>query len=167
MTTLAEDEELRRKLLAAAEEHGAAVVHVAEEDGQPPYAFSVGAWRQLGIPEVIVIGLAPQVAQAVVDTYVDRCRAGERFTPGQLYDGFLQECRVTFERVLDRYYPEWFGHAFLVYRAGTFPALQLVVPTPDGAWPWQPDAPPGFDTWQPLLTASGGPESWTPGVDGP
>jgi hypothetical protein len=41
------------------------------------------------------------------------------------------------------------------------------VPTATGKWPWQADAPPGFGAWQPVLTRSGRPESWTPGADGP
>jgi hypothetical protein len=45
--------------------------------------------------------------------------------------------------------------------------VQLIVATPQGAWPWQADAPAGFADWQPVLTISGNPESWTPGVDGP
>ena len=60
-----------------------------------------------------------------------------------------------------------FGSAFLVYPDGEFPALQIVVATPEGKWPWDADAPEGFAEWQPVLTDSGRPETWTPGADGP
>jgi hypothetical protein len=69
--------------------------------------------------------------------------------------------------VAQGHYPEFFGSALLLYPKGDFPAVQLIVATPQGKWPWQADAPAGFAEWQPVLTVSGDPESWTPGVDGP
>ena len=161
------DEDLRRWLLDTAEEHGAAVIQIDGTEDAAPFAFTVGTWRRCGVPEAVVIGLPPEVAQAVLNTYVAKAGAGERFRPGELYDGFLEGCPVTFERVASQYYPEYFGHAFLVYRTGQFAAVQMVVSAPDGSWPWQEDAPGGFARWQPVLTDSGAPESWTPGVDGP
>ncbi|MCX2732323.1 DUF4262 domain-containing protein [Saccharopolyspora sp. NFXS83] len=168
MVAVAETEEqLRQWLVSTAERQGAAVVHVAADDAGAAYAFSVGAWRRFGKPEVVVIGLPRDVAQAVVDTYVARASAGERFAPGQLYAGFLEGCPVTFERVATRHYPEFLGSAFAVYQGANFPALQLIVSAPDGTFPWQQDAPGGFAEYQPVLTDSGAPERWTPGVDGP
>ena len=43
----------------------------------------------------------------------------------------------------------------------------LGIQGPQGQWPWQPDAPQGFHDHQIILTESGLPESWTPGVTGP
>jgi len=74
---------------------------------------------------------------------------------------------VVAERVARGHYPEFLGSALLLYPNGDFPAVQLIVGTPDGDWPWQASAPAGFARWQPVLTESGAPESWTPGVDGP
>ncbi|MEU6129187.1 DUF4262 domain-containing protein [Saccharopolyspora sp. NPDC047091] len=161
------EEQLRQWLVDTAERHGAAVVHVAEDEGGAAHAFSVGAWRRFGKPEVVVIGLPKDVAQAVVDTYVARVSGGERFSPGQLYAGFLANCPVTFERIAKQHYPEYLGSAFTVYKGADFPAVQLIVAAPDGTFPWQPDAPGGFAEYQPVLTDSGAPERWTPGVDGP
>jgi hypothetical protein len=98
---------------------------------------------------------------------VGKGRGGERFLPGTSYDGFFDGVSVAFEQVAPGFYPEYLGSAFLLYAKGDFPAVQIIVPTPQGHWPWQDTAPPGFDAWQPVLTASGLPESWTPGVDGP
>lgn len=162
------DEALRKWMVNTAEQHGAAVMHVAGDDNGPAYAFSVGSWRRFGKPEVVVIGLPQEVAHSVVNTYVQRVGQGERLQPGQLYEGFLQGCPVTFEKVALQHYPEYLGSAFLVYNGPDFPAVQLIVSSPDGAkFPWQPDAPGGFREYQPVLTDSGLPESWTPGVNGP
>ncbi|WP_277675745.1 DUF4262 domain-containing protein [Saccharopolyspora rectivirgula] len=169
MAAVAEmDENLRKWLVDTADEHGAAVLHVPGDDQRAPFAFSVGAWRRFGKAEVVVLGLPQEVAHTVVNTYVQRVGAGEKFVPGQLYDRFLRDLPVTFEKVAKQHYPEYFGSAFLVYGGDDFPAVQLIVPSPDeGKFPWEQDAPEGFATYQPVLTESGAPESWTPGIDGP
>ncbi len=161
------DERLRKWLVNTAEEHGAAVMHVAGDEHRSSYAFSVGAWRRFGRPEAVAIGLPRDVANTVLNTYVERAGRGERFVSGRLYDHFLEGCPITTERVAKRHYPEFFGSAFLVYGSDDFPALQLIASTPEGAFPWHADAPRGFTEYQPVLTDSGLPESWTPGTDGP
>lgn len=161
------DQQLRRRLLDEAEERGNAVVSVEGDDDGAPYAFSVGAWRRFGVAEAVVVGLPDEMGTVLVNAYVARAGAGERFVPGRCYEDFFEGVPVTVERVAKPHYPEYFGSAFLLYGGDDFPALQLVVPTQQGHWPWAPDAPAGFSAWQPVLTASGLPESWTPGVDGP
>lgn len=162
-----EDRELRDWLVAQAEEFGTAIVEVAGDADGAPYTFTVGAWQELGVDEAVVIGLPEGLGRMLLDTYVQRAARGEEFVPGRIYDDFFDGAPVTLETVAKGHYLEFFGSAFLVYRTGDFPAVQLIVATPDGAWPWQASAPAGFDIWQPVLTESGAPESWTPGVDGP
>ncbi|MGJ7905059.1 DUF4262 domain-containing protein [Actinopolyspora sp. H202] len=165
--TASSTDELRRWLVDTSERYGAAVLHVPEEEDHAPYSFSVGAWRRFGKPELVVIGLPEQVGRSVVETYVARVGRGERFITGRLYEGFLAEQPVTFERVAGMYYPEYLGSAMLVYGDDDFPALQLVLPTPDtGLFPWSEHAPEGFASYQPVLTRSGAPETWRPGHDG-
>ncbi|WP_199440109.1 DUF4262 domain-containing protein [Umezawaea beigongshangensis] len=162
-----QDQELRAWLLEQAERRGHAVVAVPQDAEGAPYAFSVGAWRRFGVAEAVVVGLEAPMADVLIRAYVDRASKGERFVPGQLYFDFFDGVPVTFERVFKGFYPEFLGSAFLLHGKGDFAAVQIVVPTPQGQWPWQPTAPPGFADWQLLLTESGRPESWTPGVDGP
>lgn len=166
--TAPSDEQLRRQLVDTADRHGAAVIQVEGDEEHAPYAFSVGAWRRFGKPELVVIGLPLEVAQSVINIYVGRVSQGERFVPGTLYEGFLEECPVTMEKVALEHYPMYFGSAMLVYDGPDFPAHQLLVSLPEShTFPWQPDAPEGFADFQPVLTSSGAPESWTPGRDGP
>jgi hypothetical protein len=163
-----EQRALRDKLIADADTHGNAVVEVNEGDERSgPYAFSVGAWRRFGVPEAVVIGLPPGMGRDLVNLYVRRAAAGERFVTGVRYKDFFQGLPVVFERVFKGWYLEFLGSAFLVYPNGDFPAVQIIVPTKDAIWPWHPHAPEGFARWQPILTDSLKPESWTPGVNGP
>jgi hypothetical protein len=161
-----EEQRLREWLFDQAERHGNAVVDVAEDEHGAGYVFSVGAWRRFGVPEGVVIGLPEGMGRVLINAYVERARAGERFQPGQVHD-FFANAAVTVERVAPGHYPEFLGSALLLYPNGDFPAVQLIVATPEGRWPWETDAPAGFAEWQPVLTESGLPESWTPGVDGP
>jgi hypothetical protein len=163
----ADDLKLRAWLLEQAETYGHATITVPPDADGAGYAFSVGAWRRFGAPEAVVIGMEPEMATVLIHAYVERARGGERFRPGQLYFDFFQGVPVTFERVYRGFYPEFFGSAFLLYDHGDFAATQIIVPTPQGKWPWQPDAPEGFHDWQLVLTETGIPESWTPGINGP
>ena len=162
-----EYQKLRNWLLDQAEEHGTAVVRVAEESGSAPYAFTVGAWRRFGVAEAVVVGLPSEMSQVLLAAYVQRATLGERFLAGTVYHGFFEGVPVVFETVAKPWYKEYLGSAFLLYAKGDFAALQIIVPTPAGQWPWSNDAPAGFRAWQKILTVSGRPETWTPGVDGP
>lgn len=168
MTELPEEHErLRRWLVGEAQRHGYATVEVGADEHGAGYVFSVGAWRGFGVPEGVVIGLPDDLGRRLLDAYLRRARAGEKFALGRVYHDFFDNAPVVLERVTRDHYPEFFGSALLIYPSGDFPAVQLIVATPQGDWPWQPDAPAGFADWQPVLTQSGEPESWIPGVDGP
>ncbi|TDV48903.1 DUF4262 domain-containing protein [Actinophytocola oryzae] len=163
----AAERRLRDHLVAQADARGKAIVEVAGDRDGAPYTFSVGAWQRLGVPEAVTIGLPEGVGSQLIDTYVERASQGEKFSPGQVWDDLLEGVLVTVERVNKGHYFEFFGSAFLVHPEGDFEAVQLITATPQDYWPWEADGPPGFALWQPILTESGVPESWTPGVDGP
>lgn len=161
------DLQLRDWLFDQTERHGHAVVNVAADREGAGYSFSVGAWRRFGVAEAVVLGLPTDIAEVLIRSYVDRAARGERFVPGKLYFDFFDNVPITFERVFKGFYPEFFGSAFLLYGKGDFAAVQILIPTVEGVFPWQPGAPEGFADWQLVLTESGVPESWTPGVSGP
>jgi hypothetical protein len=161
------DQRLRDHLIAQADAHGIAIVEVAGDQDGAPYTFCVGAWRRFGVPEAVTIGLPEGVGQHLIHIYVSRAGQGEEFPPGRVYDDLLEGVLVTVERVNKGHYFEFFGSAFLVYPDGDFDAVQLITATPEDYWPWEANAPAGFGLWQPILTDSGVPESWTPGVNGP
>ncbi|MFD8496928.1 DUF4262 domain-containing protein [Amycolatopsis sp. NPDC059657] len=162
----AQDSQLIEWIEAQAKERGNAVISVPEDKDGAGFCFTACAWALHEVPEAVVIGLPAHMGPVLLDAYVDRAAAGEDFETGRRYTDFFEGVSVTFEWVAKGHYPEFFGSAFLIYPDGDFPALQLIVATPDGHWPWSPLAPEGFADWQPVLTESGAPESWTPGVDG-
>lgn len=162
-----EDQALLEWIVAEAERRGNAVISVPADDKGSGYCFTACVWAMHQVPEAVVVGLPGQMAQVLLDAYVDRAATGGLFELGRAYDDFFEGVPVVFEQVNRGYYAEYFGSAFLVYPDGDFPAVQIIVATPEGQWPWSADAPEGFAAWQPVLTDSGAPESWAPGVDGP
>ncbi|MGH3433917.1 MAG: DUF4262 domain-containing protein [Thermocrispum sp.] len=154
-----EELELKNWLLEQAETRGNAVLGVAPGDGVGNFSFTAGAWRTHGVPEAVVIGLPNPLGSVLLDAYVDRAATGEEFRYGQLYDDFFNGVPVLFQEVAKPFYPQYFGSAFLLYPDGAFPAVQLIVPTPEGQWPWSAGAPDGFLRWQPVLTDSGLPQT--------
>jgi hypothetical protein len=166
-TITAEDQQVIDWIEAQAKARGNAVITVPSDDNGAGYCFTACAWVLHRLPEAVVVGLPDDMGPVLLDAYVDRAAAGFAFEIGKRYDDFFDGVPVVFERVAPGHYPEFFGSAFLVYPEGDFPAVQLIVATPDGQWPWDANAPEGFAEWQPVLTESGVPESWTPGVDGP
>lgn len=105
---------------------------------------------------MIVFGLEREIAHFVVNEYNGRVQAGERFSTGEFYAGFLETFEVTFERVDRRHYREHLGWDLWRYGGDAFEVLQLVYPTTSGVWPRDPDGPDLFGSLQPLLTPSGG-----------
>ncbi|WP_410653872.1 DUF4262 domain-containing protein [Amycolatopsis sp. cmx-4-54] len=163
----AEETELIQWIESQAQARGNAVIAVEGDENDANFCFTACAWALHSVAEAVVIGLPEHMGPVLLDAYVDRAAAGEIFEVGKRYDDFFEGAPVVFERVAKGHYPEYFGSAFLIYPDGDFPALQLIVATPDGHFPWHADAPEGFARYQPVLTESGDPESWTPGVDGP
>jgi len=153
------------ELLARVRDAGYAVLAVFDpEEAAPPFTYTLGAWRSFSHPEVVVVGVEHDLGTLLVESCLERVQAGERFEPGRHYDGFLEELPVCFERVDLERYRDWFEPAHLVYQDGDFPMLQLVVPDGEGRWPWDPGVDRDFVTAQPVLTASGRPESHEPKV---
>lgn len=143
-----------QKALADIDQYGCHVIHVCAEGDLPPFSYSVGIQRSSGRPEVVIIGLKQTIAHFAVNEYNSRGQAGETFTPGELYSGFLEGFDVTFERVEREFYREYFGWDLWLYGGADFEVLQLVWPTTEGVWPWQAGASEWFRDWQPLLTKS-------------
>lgn len=103
------------------------------------------------VPEVIVIGLPRQLAHFIVNQYSSRARAGESFTSGKLFSGFLEGFDVRFEPVDRSYYAEYLGWGRWLYQGDDFETVQLIYPTTDGVWPDDSVASAHFKARQPLL----------------
>jgi len=141
-----------KKALADIEEYGCHVIHVLEDEEGPPFSYSVGVQKTSGAPEVIVFGLRQHIAHFLVNEYNRRIRDGERFAAGARYEGFLEGFRVQFEVVTQDHFDDYMGWDKWLYGGRNFQVLQIIYPTTDGIWPWEPAASEQFRQRQPILS---------------
>ena len=137
-----------KAVLADIDQYGWHGLWIREDDEGPQFTYSIGFYRTLGAPEVIVVGIRSELAHSMLWEAYRRVRRGETLTPGRLYDGFLDEHPITFVNVSDDARRQYFGFADWYYK-GDFPAAQLVWPSAaDGRWPWDSES---LAHLQPLL----------------
>lgn len=141
-----------RNILAHIDQFGCSVTSVSDPDGQePPFSYSIGIARSSQAPELIVVGLRPELGHWLVNEYNRRVRAGEHFSPGMLYADFLEGFQVQFGTVDRQHRAEYMRSASWLHGGPDFAALQLLWPSTSGVWPWEPEANEWLKSNQPLL----------------
>lgn len=141
-----------QKALADIEKFGLHIISVREEDDLPPFAYSIGIERSLGLPELIVIGLKGSVAQSAINACYDQMKAGTVMAPGVGVTGLLGGDFTCIIGAVDpAHFQEYMGWALWLYEGSNFRALQIIFPTTAGVLPWDPEASESFRNAQPLL----------------
>lgn len=157
-----EPDEREHKALADIETYGLHIINVMAEGDLPPFSYSIGIERSLGMPELIIVGLKYQVAQSAINECYRQMKEGVQIVPGARIAGLLGggfECAVG--QVSLAHYKEYMGWALWLYEGENFRAHQIVFPSTDGVFPWEPEASDWFRNWQPLLTEEGKPGAGT------
>lgn len=141
-----------RKALHDIDTYGLHILSVAEDGALPPFSYSIGIGQSLGLPELIVVGLRHEVAQAAINACYALMKAGQKIVPGARVAGLLGggfECEIV--EVSPAHYREYMGWAWWLYDGPGFRAHQIVFPNTAGVFPWEPAADTWFRNWQPLL----------------
>jgi hypothetical protein len=112
-------------------------------DGGDPsdqrFAYTVGLFG-LGHPELLIFGVSPRAAAAVLNELGNRIRDGEDFVPGQLLTLARGGCRIVVEQV-----PNPGQIVFAANRhyqrppEASVPVFQLSFDDEAGRFPWEPD----------------------------
>ncbi|MER9443834.1 DUF4262 domain-containing protein [Mesorhizobium sp. M0340] len=139
------------KTLADIEEYGCHILYVLEEGEHPPFSYSVGIEHNFNAPELVVVGLKPELSQSVINQYCRRVCNGEIFRIGRRSSGFIGGFDCQFGSVHVEHYPEHFGWDIWFYDGLGFRVMQLIYPTTEGIWPWDTEASEWFRKRQPLL----------------
>lgn len=137
--------------------YGCHVYSVGASDDQstPAFTYSIGLFESAGVPDVIVLGVRPSLGKAMVDAYQEFALEGTRFEPGERYAGFLGSgFEVYVEPLANGAVAGFMLGCFRYYRDRPFSAAQIVYPTVDGVWPWEPGASAWFVNAQPMLGRS-------------
>lgn len=135
-------------------EHGCMIIDIPWDARGPGYSFSVGLSANYGHPELIIFGLAPDDAHAIINDVRDRVAVGRRFVDGDLSDEFLEDgYKVCFWQVPLMAYRDYLGTALWFYGKSErpFPCLQIIWPDRNRKFPWEAGCIPEVKEDQPLL----------------
>ena len=134
-------------------EHGCHLMGIAAEAQAPAYVFSIGLYLNYAHAELVLFGLDPKDACAVINAVRDRAAAGQRYIAGDICDDLPLERKVCFVEVPLRAYDAYLGTAIWFYAKlpRPFPCLQIVWPDEEGRFPWETGYDASLKTYQPVL----------------
>ena len=128
------------KCIADVEQYDLHVVKVHGDDEWLEFTYSVGLYKRFGLPEIIIVGLRGDVAHSILNELAARARSGYRYKAGDRVAGLIEGFDMEFRPVSEAQTVAHFGWAIWFYDFKPFPVLQLVFPTTEGIWPWEPNA---------------------------
>lgn len=137
-------------LLGQVAEYGMAVIGVFPDpvEGAMGFAYTMGMY-DVGLPEVIVFGLPPDVSQPVLnDLCLPLVRAGGGvLEPGERDDVFGGGVKAMLIEADEEDAAKYVTFSATVHDRASVPVMQLCWPDANGLWPWQH----GCQTPYPLL----------------
>jgi len=144
-----------KKLIDDIDKVGWHVLKVLEDDRGPGFAYSVGLFKNFEHPEIIIIGLKPDLAHILINNIGEDIKNGKRYDSGQLYADILDDFNCLMLEVSKEYYKEYVGYGLWYYKDNNFPLLQCIYPTIKGIYPWEKDWPADIKELQPILGDTG------------
>lgn len=139
-----------QKLLDDIAKYGWHCVNILAERDEGPYSFTVGLFHTQRHPELLIYGLKNDVAHQILSNAVEELRQ-KRLNLGALNDELLDGYACCFIEVPAAAYYEHVGFARWYYGGDEFPLYQIVWPSRDRKFPWQPGASENFRKAQPVL----------------
>ncbi len=145
-------DEAMDRVRAGVAEHGWWVIQIpGGSEVEPGFAYTIGLWSSYRHPELIVVGMEPETAHAVLNELGRRIKAGVACEPGLDLDDILKGVPLRVREVIaPASYAEHVGWAIAYHRA-PFPLWQVLWPERNGVFPGTPEAPGWMDFRQPLL----------------
>jgi len=140
-----------RKITKDVNTYGWHVVKVMPQGDDPGWAYSVGMFRTLEHPEILIFGLPDTSMHAIINHVGERVREGAKFADGVEDGDTLDGYRCVFKAVDKFWYPWIFGYGRWFYGDDEFPALQLIWPDKQSHYPWDSEYRKDLIPLQPLL----------------
>lgn len=106
---------------------------VDDPDPCMPFTYTIGFYEHDQHPELIVVGLHPHQAHAMLAGLYERIARGERFEDGQLDGDVLEGYDVRFQALPPEGRP--LNAARSYYGLHYLPALQVLWPDANGVFP--------------------------------
>ena len=144
-------DESEQKLLDDVQKFGWHCMNVSGDEEHEPFAYTIGLFQTYGYPEVLIYGLARNVAHAVITIAAEAAAKGMPFNLDEATDGLVEDYSCVFVPVPLGEYREHVGFALWYYQGSEFPVYQIVWPSKAGHFPWHEDASDAFRAKQPVL----------------
>jgi hypothetical protein len=124
--------------------HVTGVIPTANADLPYPFTYTTALEVPYGHPELLVVGIPPELAHQVINAAVAQIKEGKRYGEGT--HDVLQGFPVYARRVPDDpdTYDELFGECVRACGGRDFDVLQLVLPDKQRRFPWDPDCGPAY-----------------------
>jgi hypothetical protein len=135
-----------RTVLSNIAEYGWHVSGIKADEtlGQPPYAFSVGLYYTLEVPELLVVGLPLQESAPLINVMGAMQKTGKRFICETPRTDLMPGRSVMMRPVAARHYRAELGFAVWFYGAlpRIFPCWQVIWSDANGCFPWDAQVDP-------------------------
>jgi Domain of unknown function (DUF4262) len=138
-----------RKVLADIAKFGWHSLNILDQGDKPGWRFTIGLYQTWQHPELIVFGLKRDVVHSVLSIVANGLAEGRRIDLSRPTDELLENGSCVFVEVPKACYREHVGFARWYYQGDAFPLYQIVWPSREGYFPWQPKASESH--WQPVL----------------
>jgi hypothetical protein len=140
-----------QKLLSDIQQYGWHIIAIPQDEEGPAFAYTVGLYGSFKHPELIILGLKSETNIQILKNLGSEIKAGKVFDDSREYDEVLTNYPVSFRKVLEKYYREFFGYAVWYYKGTEFPVLQCVWPDKNNRYPWDADFNRALYLEEPLL----------------
>lgn len=145
---------MEKEIAEVVREHGWFAASVSDHD--PPFLYSIGLMQTEGHPELIVFGLDPSDAHALLSGMVRDIRTGRSYAqPGVYSVALSSDHRVGIRRVLPTQQPLYLGYAMgycrYIGHLGDLEAVQVFWPDSGGRFPFEVGCDLGIYRLQPRL----------------
>jgi hypothetical protein len=140
-----------RIVLANIAECGLHAINVIEDNGCPPWSFTIGLYETWDHPEFIIIGRSRATSHEMLKTLADDIELNDPPNLTNPEGQLLLGMNCHFLEVNARYYSDYVAFAKWFYRKRHFPLYQIVWPNNEGLYPFDPQASRAFKGWQAVL----------------
>lgn len=142
-----------QKIFNDVKTYGWSIMNVFDPDQKEPnFSYSIGMYKTLGTPEIIVFGMDQADAGNLINKIGESVRSGNRLEPKTSHHEFLDEgWACSFANVDKKHYPTHLGFDLWFYESSDFPVLQCVWADEKGHFPWDTTFNPQIKRLQPLL----------------
>lgn len=135
---------------AAIDKFKFAVQNVLGDASTPSFSYTIGLTESFNHPELILIGLHPQVAHSILNRAGTMIREGNRFSDMSRINTIIENYPVAFRNVPSPTKQAWARGDATRYPDG-FELLQMFYPDTEGHFPWEKGANLTFHTLQSSL----------------